>query len=126
MIQRKASNLPGLNDAGFTLIEIMAAMICFAIVALALSTMNATTWTQTSRAKTHTEASVLASQHLESLFSEKYAGEDENNSMSAAVKAGMKTLRQDGWRKVKAGVTGLSEVLRVSHADELLAKDGGS
>lgn len=97
MIQRKASNLPGLNDAGFTLIEIMAAMICFAIVALALSTMNATTWTQTSRAKTHTEASVLASQHLESLFSEKYAGEDENNSMSAAVKAGPHSfLSSDG------------------------------
>ena len=39
---------------------------------------------------------------------------------SAAVKGGMKTLRQDGWRKVRAGITSLSEVLRVSHADELL------
>jgi type II secretory ATPase GspE/PulE/Tfp pilus assembly ATPase PilB-like protein len=37
-----------------------------------------------------------------------------------AVAAGMKTLRQDGWRKVKAGITSLSEVLRVSHADELV------
>jgi len=34
--------------------------------------------------------------------------------------AGMKTLRQDGWKKVKAGITSLSEVLRVSHADEFV------
>jgi general secretion pathway protein E len=39
---------------------------------------------------------------------------------TAAVAAGMKTLRQDGWKKVKAGITSLSEVLRVSHADELV------
>ncbi len=39
---------------------------------------------------------------------------------AAAVGEGMKTLRQDGWRKVKAGLTSASEVLRVSHADELL------
>jgi general secretion pathway protein E len=39
---------------------------------------------------------------------------------TAAVTAGMKTLRQDGWNKVKAGITSLSEVLRVSHADEFV------
>ncbi len=39
---------------------------------------------------------------------------------TAAVAAGMKTLRQDGWRKVQAGVTSLGEVLRVSHADEFV------
>lgn len=39
---------------------------------------------------------------------------------AAAVAAGMKTLRQDGWRKVKAGITSSGEVLRVSHADELM------
>jgi hypothetical protein len=32
----------------------------------------------------------------------------------------MKTLRQDGWNKVKAGITSLSEVLRVSHVDEFV------
>jgi hypothetical protein len=32
----------------------------------------------------------------------------------------MKALRQDGWKKVKAGITSLSEVLRVSHADEFV------
>ena len=89
IFKKKVSNIVSLNDAGFTLIEIMAAMVCFAIVALALGTMNATTWTQTARSKSHTEASVLAAQHLESLFSAKYAGEDENNSMSKVVTAGL-------------------------------------
>ena len=31
---------------------------------------------------------------------------------------GMRTLRQDGWRKVKAGVTTVEEVLRVTQTDE--------
>ena len=31
-----------------------------------------------------------------------------------AVQKGMKTLRQDGWRKVSAGITTISEVLRVT------------
>jgi len=44
---------------------------------------------------------------------------------TAAVAAGMRTLRQNGWRKVKAGVTSLSEVIRVSHADELVAPGAG-
>ena len=39
---------------------------------------------------------------------------------AAARQEGMKTLRQDGWRKVKAGITSVGEVLRVSHADELI------
>jgi type II secretory ATPase GspE/PulE/Tfp pilus assembly ATPase PilB-like protein len=39
---------------------------------------------------------------------------------TAAVATGMKTLRQNGWEKVKAGVTSLGEILRVSHADEFV------
>lgn len=39
---------------------------------------------------------------------------------AAAIAQGMKTLRQDGWRKVKAGLTSVGEILRVSHADELI------
>ncbi len=35
----------------------------------------------------------------------------------AAMKAGMKTLRQDGWRKVRHGITSVDEVLRVTKAD---------
>lgn len=44
---------------------------------------------------------------------------------AAAVGEGMKTLRQKGWEKVKAGVTSGGEVLRVSHADELLNASRG-
>jgi len=32
----------------------------------------------------------------------------------AARKAGMRTLREDGWRKVRQGVTSVDEVLRVT------------
>ncbi len=35
----------------------------------------------------------------------------------AAVDAGMRTLRQDGWQKVLAGATTIEEVLRVTKAD---------
>ena len=35
----------------------------------------------------------------------------------AAIRAGMRTLRQDGWRKVLWGRTSVEEVLRVSKAD---------
>lgn len=36
----------------------------------------------------------------------------------AAKAQGMRTLREDGWRKVKAGVTTLEEVLRVTQTEE--------
>ena len=35
----------------------------------------------------------------------------------AAIKAGMRTLRQDGWRKVRQGHTTVEEVLRVTKVD---------
>jgi general secretion pathway protein E/type IV pilus assembly protein PilB len=35
----------------------------------------------------------------------------------AAISAGMRTLRQDGWRKVLWGRTGIDEVLRVTKSD---------
>jgi general secretion pathway protein E/type IV pilus assembly protein PilB len=35
----------------------------------------------------------------------------------AAVKAGMRTLRQDGWKKVCRGQTTVDEVLRVTKSD---------
>jgi type II secretory ATPase GspE/PulE/Tfp pilus assembly ATPase PilB-like protein len=43
---------------------------------------------------------------------------------AAAIAEGMKTLRQDGWRKIKAGITSVGEVLRMSHADELITTGG--
>jgi len=38
----------------------------------------------------------------------------------AARKSGMRTLREDGWMKVKQGVTTISEVLRVTQEEETL------
>jgi general secretion pathway protein E/type IV pilus assembly protein PilB len=39
-----------------------------------------------------------------------------------AIKRGMRTLRDDGWTKVLAGVTTVEEVLRVSEEDEALSE----
>ena len=35
----------------------------------------------------------------------------------AAVKQGMRTLREDGWKKVRQGVTTVSEVVRVTQEE---------
>ena len=35
-----------------------------------------------------------------------------------AIEAGMRTLRTDGWNKVKGGVTTIEEVLRVTQIEE--------
>ncbi len=39
---------------------------------------------------------------------------DSNTIKQAAIRHGMRTLRQDGWLKVMSGITSISEVLRVS------------
>ncbi len=39
-----------------------------------------------------------------------------------ALRRGMRTLRDDGWNKVLAGITTVEEVLRVTEADEALAE----
>ena len=48
----------------------------------------------------------------------------------AARQQGMRTLREDGWRKVRAGVTTLEEVLRVTQSEEhirsLIEDKGGA
>jgi len=45
---------------------------------------------------------------------------DSNVIKEAARKQGMRTLREDGWLKVKQGVTTISEVLRVTQEEEVL------
>jgi type II secretory ATPase GspE/PulE/Tfp pilus assembly ATPase PilB-like protein len=35
----------------------------------------------------------------------------------AAVKQGMRTLREDGWRQVRAGLTTVAEVVRVTQEE---------
>ena len=42
---------------------------------------------------------------------------DSNIIKESARKQGMRTLREDGWLKVKQGVTTISEVLRVTQED---------
>lgn len=37
----------------------------------------------------------------------------------AAIKRGMRTLREDGWLKVKSGITTVDEVVRVTQEDEM-------
>jgi type II secretion system protein E len=41
-----------------------------------------------------------------------------SNIAQVAKQGGMRTLREDGWRKVKAGITTIEEVLRVTQTEE--------
>jgi len=45
---------------------------------------------------------------------------DSNIIKEAARKNGLRTLREDGWLKVKQGITTISEVLRVTQVEEAL------
>jgi general secretion pathway protein E len=45
---------------------------------------------------------------------------DSNVIKEVARRDGMRTLREDGWLKVKQGVTTISEVLRVTQEEEIL------
>jgi general secretion pathway protein E len=45
---------------------------------------------------------------------------DSNIIKEVARKGGMRTLREDGWLKVRQGMTTISEVLRVTQEEELL------
>jgi type II secretory ATPase GspE/PulE/Tfp pilus assembly ATPase PilB-like protein len=45
---------------------------------------------------------------------------DSNVIKEVARRNGMRTLREDGWLKVKRGVTTISEVLRVTQEEEVL------
>jgi general secretion pathway protein E len=45
---------------------------------------------------------------------------DSNIIKEAARKHGLRTLREDGWLKVKQGITTISEVLRVTQVEEAL------
>ena len=46
-----------------------------------------------------------------------------NEIKAEAIRHGMCTLREDGWRKVLGGITTIEEVLRVSEEDEALAEE---
>jgi type II secretory ATPase GspE/PulE/Tfp pilus assembly ATPase PilB-like protein len=42
------------------------------------------------------------------------ANEDAGHLTTAARRYGMRSLREDGWRKIKSGVTTVEEVVRVT------------
>jgi type II secretory ATPase GspE/PulE/Tfp pilus assembly ATPase PilB-like protein len=48
--------------------------------------------------------------------------QDASSIKNLALTQGMRTLRDDGWRKMKEGITTLEEVLRVSQEDEDLSE----
>jgi prepilin-type N-terminal cleavage/methylation domain-containing protein len=87
IFRRKATGMPGLDDRGFTLLEVVISIAILLVAAFALTTLNAGTWKNTDSSKSYTEASVLAARNLEALFSEKYSS-DQVSGMSPAITAG--------------------------------------
>ena len=57
---------------------------------------------------------LVANDELRHLASERVPS---NVIKRAAISGGMETLRQDGWEKVRTGLTTIDEVLRVTKAD---------
>mgnify|MGYP002682964113 CR=1 FL=1 len=57
---------------------------------------------------------LVANEQVRQLASERQSSVVIKN---AAIAAGMRTLRQDGWHKVMQGTTTIAEVLRVTKAD---------
>jgi len=60
---------------------------------------------------------LLVTEDIQKLILEK---KDANLIKDRARKGGMRTLRQDGWLKVREGITTVSEVLRVTQEEQLL------
>lgn len=84
------------RDRGFTLIEVVIAMFCFSIIALATFRMTATGWRATDFSRSKTEASIMAAQHLEMMFSEKYAS-SQASGMSDRLTAGDHAFTSNGY-----------------------------
>jgi Tfp pilus assembly protein PilV len=72
IFRKGVSGVPSVDDKGFTLVEVMIAIFFFMIVALALISLNSSTWYNTYFSRSTTEGSVLAAQHLEELIPSKY------------------------------------------------------
>jgi type II secretory ATPase GspE/PulE/Tfp pilus assembly ATPase PilB-like protein len=47
---------------------------------------------------------------------------DGGELKQCAIREGMITLRQDGWRRVAEGKTTIEEVVRVTQTDEMMAE----
>jgi type II secretion system protein E len=69
------------------------------------------------RGRTGIHELLVLDDELRNLLLEKTSS---GNIRKAALAKGMTTLRQDGWRKIKAGLTTIEEVLRVSQEESKL------
>jgi prepilin-type N-terminal cleavage/methylation domain-containing protein len=98
MIFRKGvSGMPGVDDKGFTLLEVMIAIFFFLVAALALTSLNTGTWYSTHSSRSMTEGSVLTAQHLEELISRKYAS-DKPSGMDGKITSGDHTFQSEDGR----------------------------
>ncbi|MEO6872839.1 MAG: GspE/PulE family protein [Chthoniobacterales bacterium] len=64
----------------------------------------------------------LISEPLKRLIMQK---RDGGELKQCAIREGMLTLRQDGWRRVAEGKTTIEEVVRVTQTDEIMAESSG-
>lgn len=96
MSREKEKNRTPRSNRGFTLIEVVVAMACFMVIALATFKMTIRGWQATEFSRSKTEAAVMASQHIEMLFSEKYSS-DQVAGMSQRLVNGTHNFSDDGY-----------------------------
>jgi prepilin-type N-terminal cleavage/methylation domain-containing protein len=60
------------GDAGFTIVEVIVAMSCFLIIALALGTLSLNSWGAVTHSRLTTDASVVGSRTIEGMISRVY------------------------------------------------------
>jgi prepilin-type N-terminal cleavage/methylation domain-containing protein len=82
-------------QAGFTLVEVMVAMFCFLIVALALGAMTTRSWGTVTHSRLGTEASVLGSRNIEAIVSRAYHDAAISNGSHSPAPEGIYTVSYD-------------------------------
>lgn len=88
LIHKNADSTKSRNT-GFTLVEVMIAMVIFMVAALALTRLSVNTWQGETVAHNSTEASVRGARFIESISSRAYNGSDLDD--------GNYTFLQDGY-----------------------------
>ncbi len=74
--EEKATKHGTISDAGFTLLEVLIAVVVFTVAMLGVIGLSGTTWNDTGCSEAFSEASIEASQQLELMFSARYVAED--------------------------------------------------
>jgi hypothetical protein len=80
IFRKGVSGMPGVDDKGFTLVQVIIATFFFMVVALALISLNSSTWYNTHFSRSMTEGSVLAARHLEELIPRKYVSKNPDGT----------------------------------------------